>query len=92
MTTTQIANIRKAIDGDVALLDGYETLSDLDQQRISKAFEEGHIADADCFSVVRAIGTLLFLTRSAFRVSASLQEAVDQSRAHTGLLKRSLST
>lgn len=47
MTPKQISNLKNSVDDDASNLDGYDDLPDDFQEKISKAIEEGHVADED---------------------------------------------
>ncbi|KIY51139.1 hypothetical protein FISHEDRAFT_71430 [Fistulina hepatica ATCC 64428] len=46
-TPKVIANLREAVEGDAAELDGFEDLKEEDKARVIKAFQEGHVAEED---------------------------------------------
>ena len=49
----QMENIRNAYGVAPEELDGYEDLSEVDQQRVRTAIAQGHVADEDLVSQVR---------------------------------------
>ena len=55
MTPQQIANVKKEIENDVDLLDGYEELGEQYlQNKIKQAVVEGHVGDEDWKGVHRS--------------------------------------
>ncbi|MCJ1250970.1 hypothetical protein MMC30_008200 [Trapelia coarctata] len=47
VTPRQIANLKKAIEGNLDYLDGYDDLNDDDKAKVRQALADGHVADED---------------------------------------------
>ena len=61
VTPKQIVNVKNSIDGEPNNLDGYEDLPEDLQEKISKALEDGHVADEDW----RGVRTQISVFKSA---------------------------
>lgn len=47
VTPKQISNLKRDIEGDASLLDGYDELPEEFQEKVVNAIEQGHIDDED---------------------------------------------
>ena len=47
VTPQQISNVNEEIEDDVMNLDGYEELPEEDQEKVARAFKQGHVDDED---------------------------------------------
>lgn len=54
VTPKVIQNVKRAIEDDFNLLDGYEDLPEDEQQTVRNAIEDGHVADEDFNGVSRS--------------------------------------
>ena len=61
MTPQQIAGLKKDIEDDVELLDGYEDMGEDMQAKIRQALMDGHVADEDW----KGVCTLFYSVGSA---------------------------